>query len=110
MRGVYRCAFNHPVRSSRYLSKLRCLTRHLLMEGALAASSGDIAREEPIVVSATSAASPHVMGLRISRGRWIADHEQAAGINERLERREFPGEDPCQGMAMKRSYLSACAI
>ena len=34
------------------------------------------------------------MGLRMTRGRWIADNEPTAVINERLARREFPGQDP----------------
>ncbi|OFW40485.1 MAG: hypothetical protein A3J29_05990 [Acidobacteria bacterium RIFCSPLOWO2_12_FULL_67_14b] len=70
------------------------LTEHLLVEGAPEPSPADRARREPILINSTSAALARVMGLRMIRGRWIADNESAAVINEQLARREFPGQDP----------------
>ena len=46
------------------------------------------------MINATSAALERVLALRMIRGRWIADNESAAVINERLARREFAGRDP----------------
>jgi putative ABC transport system permease protein len=34
------------------------------------------------------------MGVRMKRGQWLTDNEPTAVINERLARREFPGQDP----------------
>jgi putative ABC transport system permease protein len=70
------------------------LTQQLNVEGAPAASPGELAPQEPIIVNATSAALEHVMGLRMTRGRWMAENEPAVVINERLARRDFPGQDP----------------
>ena len=70
------------------------LTEHLSVEGGPATSPEGLARQEPIMINATSAALARVMGLQMTRGRWIADNEPTAVINERLARREFPGQDP----------------
>jgi putative ABC transport system permease protein len=70
------------------------LTEHLFVEGAPETSREDRARRGPIMVNATSAALSRVMGLRMMRGRWIADNEPTAVINERLAQREFSGQDP----------------
>ena len=52
------------------------------------------ARKPPIMINATSSALRDVLGLRAVRGRWFADDERAAVLNESLARREFPGRDP----------------
>ena len=70
------------------------LTQRLVVEGAPEVSADELARLEPIVVNSTSAALARVMGLQMTRGRWIADNEPAVVLNERLARREFPGQDP----------------
>jgi len=70
------------------------LTQRLVVEGAPEVSADELARLEPIVVNSTSAALARVMGLRMTRGRWIADNEPAVVLNERLARRDFPGQDP----------------
>jgi putative ABC transport system permease protein len=70
------------------------LTQRLVVEGAPEPSADELARLEPIVVNSTTAALPRVLGLRMTRGRWIADDERAVVLNERLARRDFPGQDP----------------
>ena len=70
------------------------LTQRLVVEGAPEPSADELARLEPIVVNSTSAALSRVLGLQITRGRWIADDERAVVLNERLARRDFPGQDP----------------
>jgi predicted permease len=70
------------------------LTQRLVVEGAPEVSADGLARLEPIVVNSTSAALPRVIGLRMTRGRWFADNERAVVLNERLARRDFPGQDP----------------
>jgi putative ABC transport system permease protein len=70
------------------------LTQRLVVEGAAEPSVDELARLEPIVVNSTSAALSRVLGLQITRGRWIADDERAVVLNERLARRDFPGQDP----------------
>ena len=70
------------------------LTQRLIVEGAPEPSADALARLEPIVVNSTTAALPRVLGLRVTRGRWITDHERAIVLNERLARRDFAGQDP----------------
>jgi putative ABC transport system permease protein len=69
-------------------------TPHLVVEGEPVTSPDDRPLREPILINATSSALSRVMGLRVNRGRWLADNEPAAVINERLSAREFPGKDP----------------
>ena len=70
------------------------LTQRLGVEGAPEPSADELARLEPIVVNSTTAALTRVLGLRVTRGRWIADNEREVVLNERLARRDFPGQDP----------------
>lgn len=70
------------------------LTRHLVVEGQPVTSPDDRRLREPIQINSTSAALARVMGMRMVRGRWLADNEPTAVINERLSTREFPGQDP----------------
>ena len=70
------------------------LTQHLVVEGQPVASPDDRPLREPILINSTSAALARVMGMRMIRGRWLADNEPTAVINERLSRREFSGHDP----------------
>jgi putative ABC transport system permease protein len=70
------------------------LTQRLVVEGAPELSADELARLEPIVVNSTTAALPRVLGLQMTRGRWIADNERAVVLTERLARRDFPGQDP----------------
>jgi putative ABC transport system permease protein len=70
------------------------LTQRLVVEGAPEPSADELARLEPIVVNSTTAALSRVLGLQITRGRWLADDERAVVLNERLARRDFPGQDP----------------
>jgi putative ABC transport system permease protein len=70
------------------------LTQRLVVEGAPEPSADELARLEPIVVNSTTASLRRVLGLRVTRGRWIADNERAVVLNERLARRDFPGQDP----------------
>jgi predicted permease len=71
------------------------LTPRLRVEGAPPPSVGDGREEQtPIMINATSSALKEVLGLRVVRGRWFADGERAAVLNESLARREFPGRDP----------------
>jgi putative ABC transport system permease protein len=60
------------------------LTQRLVVEGAAEPTADELARLEPIVVNSTSAALSRVLGLQITRGRWIADNERAVVVNERL--------------------------
>jgi predicted permease len=50
----------------------------------------------PAVFNATSAGYARVMGLRLLKGRWITDAEQApvVVVNESLERNHFDGRNP----------------
>jgi putative ABC transport system permease protein len=48
----------------------------------------------PVFINATTTAFAQVMGLRLLRGRWFSDEEDAAVVNVSAARREFPGEDP----------------
>jgi putative ABC transport system permease protein len=50
----------------------------------------------PTTLNATSAGYASTMGLRVTRGRWIAESEPTpvVVINESLARREFGDEDP----------------
>jgi predicted permease len=70
------------------------LTQHLVVEGRPVTPPGDRPHREPILINSTSSALSRVMGLRMIRGRWLADNEPTAVINERLSAREFPGQDP----------------
>jgi putative ABC transport system permease protein len=70
------------------------LTQHLVVEGEAVTSPGDRPLREPILINSTSSALSRVMGLRVNRGRWIADNEPTAVINERLSAQEFPGKNP----------------
>ena len=70
------------------------LTQHLVIEGRPVTPPGDRAPREPILINSTSSALSRVMGLRMVRGRWLADNEPTAVINERLSAREFPEQDP----------------
>lgn len=70
------------------------LTQHLVVEGEPVVSLGDRPLREPILINSTSSALSRVMGLRVNRGRWLADNEPTAVINERLSAREFPGKNP----------------
>jgi predicted permease len=70
------------------------LTQRLVVEGAPEPSADELAPLEPIVVNSTTAALARVLGLRMTRGRWIADDERAVVLNERLARRDFPGQNP----------------
>ena len=54
----------------------------------------ELVRKPPIMINATSASLPQVMGLRMLRGRWFTDGESAAVLNDSLARREMPGRDP----------------
>jgi putative ABC transport system permease protein len=55
----------------------------------------DLAEEPPLTaIKATTAELAGVMGMRIVKGRWFSENEQAMVINESLARRDFRGEDP----------------
>lgn len=69
------------------------LAPRLMVEGQAESSRSRSTTEPPILINATSAALPRVMGLRLARGRWFADHEANAVINEAAERRAFHGVD-----------------
>ena len=70
------------------------LTAALMVEGEPVPTFEELARKTPITINSTSAALRQVMGLRIVRGRWFADNEAAAVLNESLARRDFPVRDP----------------
>ena len=70
------------------------LTPVLEVEGEPVPSEEELARKAPIMINATSSALSRVMGLRLVRGRWFADGEAAAVLNEHLARRDFSARDP----------------
>jgi putative ABC transport system permease protein len=70
------------------------LTQRLVVEGEPEPSADELAQLEPIIVNSTTASLARVLGVRMTRGRWIADDERAVVLNDRLARRDFPGQDP----------------
>lgn len=69
------------------------LTRALDVEGrARQADPHDV--RPPILINSTTAALPRVLGLQVVRGRWFADQEAGAVLNESVALREFAGQDP----------------
>ncbi|MGH9218321.1 MAG: FtsX-like permease family protein, partial [Vicinamibacterales bacterium] len=73
------------------------LTQHLVIEGEPVTSPDDRPLREPILINSTSSGLSRVMGLRVNRGRWIADNEPTAVINERLSRESFPARTRSAG-------------
>jgi putative ABC transport system permease protein len=70
------------------------LAQGLIVDGAPMPTPEDLHAKPPLMINATSASLPRVMGLQLIRGRWFADGEAAAVLNESLARREIPGRDP----------------
>jgi putative ABC transport system permease protein len=70
------------------------LAQGLVVEGDPAPTREELHAKPPLMINATSASLPRVMGLRMTRGRWFADGEAAAVLNESVARREMPGRDP----------------
>jgi putative ABC transport system permease protein len=70
------------------------LTRSLNVDGREPRNEEQLAARPPILINSTSPELPRVMSLRMARGRWFAEHEAAAVLNESVARREFAGEDP----------------
>ena len=78
------------------------LTAALNVEGEPKPKPEDLGRKAPIMINLTSAALEQIMGLRLVRGRWFADGEAAAVLNETLARRDFSGREPI-GRRLKMS-------
>jgi putative ABC transport system permease protein len=70
------------------------LSQGLMVEGIPPPAPEERGRRSPIMINATSSAFQQVLGLRVVRGRWFADGERAAVLNESLARRDLPGRDP----------------
>lgn len=70
------------------------LAQGLFIEGEPMPSPEVLHGRPPLMLNATSASLPKVMGLQMIRGRWFAEGEASAVLNESLARRELPGRDP----------------
>ena len=70
------------------------LAQGLVVEGEPRATREVLHSKPPLMINATSASLPEVMGLQMIRGRWFANGEAGAVLNESVARREMPGRDP----------------
>jgi putative ABC transport system permease protein len=70
------------------------LAQGLIVEGDPVPTPEALHARPPLMINATSASLRRVMGLQMIRGRWFADGEAAAVLNESVARREMPGRDP----------------
>jgi putative ABC transport system permease protein len=70
------------------------LTPALMLEGEPPPTPEELATKAPVMINATSAAMRRVMGFTVVRGRWFADGEPAAVLNESIARRDARGRDP----------------
>jgi len=70
------------------------MTVALDVEGRPRPDFDHLANPTPIFINATTSEFERVMGLRLVRGRWLRDEEDAAVINVSAARHEFPDGDP----------------
>jgi predicted permease len=70
------------------------LAQTLVVEDEPLPSPEVLHSKPPLMINGTSASLPQVMGLQMIRGRWFAEGEAEAVLNESVARREMPGRDP----------------